>query len=483
MIPASTTWSAIAKAGAGGVSPLIVAFQIDGYARTFTTAPTGIPGFYPWISEGNAGQLTMTVNDLEGGANVGDLSFTVVDINRQITQDFQSGMNLMGQVCTLLVGFPALPQSQWITLMTLVVDHIDLANQNTAYKFTLRDNSTLMQQYSFLVADDGYPTSKDHVATVQTDPMTAVYDAVIQSGLPPANINNAALIALRDTVYFGFSVFFQLTYPPRAKDWIEQEILKPLGAYWFWNYLGQLTPYSMLPYAQPVPAMVLDETNISMDTPPVPMRSQDYTAVLIYKMDGDGNGQNFQTVLVSEFAPAVNLYGIAQSKIIQSRGVRSSQGGARMAFLTMQNIFSRYGLKPLTYKPRCFLPAMLLEIGDKVTLNHPLVPNALWASQFRSSGTMGITGTLWEVKGKTVDLNDGSVELDLLDVSWQLINPGYFIAPDGTGPYSVGNEGRTTNYMYYSSAGEAVAGTDPASISALTTDATYLNGDTARLLF
>ena len=96
---------------------------------------------------------------------------------------------------------------------------------------------------------------------------------------------------------------------------------------------------------------------------------------------------------------------------------------------------------------------------------------------------MGITGTLWEVKGKTVDLNDGSVELDLLDVSWQLINPGYFIAPDGTGPYSVGNEGRTTNYMYYSSAGEAVAGTDPASISALTTDATYLNGDTARLLF
>ena len=482
MIPASSTWQAIAKAGAGP-GTLIIAFQITGYARTFTSQPTGLPGFYPWISSGNSGSLTMSVNDLEGGSNVGDLSFTVLDYNRQITQDLQNGVNVLGSVCTILVGFRNLPQSQWITLMTLLVDHIDLANQNTGYKFTLRDNSTLMQQYSFQVADDGYPTSNNHVATVKTDPMTALYDAVIQSGLPPANINNAALIALQQSVYFGFTVLFTITYPPRAKDWIEQEILKPLGAYWFWNYLGQLTPYSMLPYSQPVPSMILDGTNIDVGTPPVPMRSADYTAVIIYKIDGDGNGQNFQTVIVSEFAPAVNLYGIAQSKIIQSRGVRSSQGGGRMAYLTTQNIFSRYGLKPMTYKPKCFLPAMLLEIGDKVTLNHPQIPNALWASQFRMSGTMGIQGTLWEIKGKTVDLNDGSVQLDLLDVSWQLVNPGFLIAPNGAGPYSVSNEGRTTNYMYYSSAGEPVIGTSAASISALTTDATYLDGDTARLLF
>jgi len=482
MIPASSAWQALAKVG-GASSPMIIAFVISGYSRVFTTVPTGIPGFYPWISSGNAGTLTMSVNDLEGGSNVGDVSFTVMDVERQLTQDFQSGANMLGAVCTIMVGFRGLPQAQWITLMTLLVDHIDLANLNTSYKFTLRDNSTLMQQYSFQVADDGFPTSSNHIATVQTDPMTALYDAVIQSGLPPANINNTALIALQQSVYFGLLVNFEITYPPRAKDWIEQEILKPLGAYWFWNYLGQLTPYSMLPYAVPVPAIVLDETNISLGTPPVPMRSQDYTAVIIYKIDGNSNGQDFQTVIVSEFAPAVNLYGIAQSKIIQSRGVRSSLGGARMAYLTTQNIFSRYGLKPMTYKPRCFLPAIRLEIGDKVTLNHPLIPNALWASQFKMLGPMGIQGTLWEVKGKTVDFNDGSVQLDLLDVSWQVINPGYYIAPDSTGPYSLGNEGRLTNYMYYSSAGESVIGTDAASISALSTDATYENGDTARLLF
>jgi hypothetical protein len=482
VISASSTWKALAKAG-GASSPLIVAFQIAGYSRVFCSVPTGLPNFFPWISQGNAGSLTMSVNDLEGGSNVGDLSFTVTDFNRQLTQDFSSGVNFLGNVCTVMVGFRNLPQTQWITLMTLLVDRIELANQNTCYKFTLRDNSTLMQQFSFQVADDGFPTSSNHIATVQTDPMTALYDAVTQSGLPPENINTAALLALQQKVYFGFLVYFKITYPPRAKDWIEQEILKPLGGYWFWNNLGQLTPYSMLPYDVPVPAMVLDSSNISLSTPPVPMRSPDYTAVVIYKMDGNGNGQDFQTNIVSEFAPAVNLYGIAQSKIIQSRGVRASLGGARMAYLTTQNLFSRYGLKPMTYKPRAFMETMLLEIGDKVTLNHPLIPNALWASQFRSSGPMGLQGTLWEVKGKTVDLNTGAVELDLLDVSWQIINPGYYIAPDSTGPYSLGNEGRLTNYMYYSSAGESVIGTDPVSISALSTDAVYEDGDTARLLF
>ncbi len=483
MIPATAAWTALAQAGMTTASPVVFAFQIQGYHRTFTTKETGIFGYYPWISEGNAGSLTMSVNDLEGGSNVGDLSFTVIDFNRYITEDLQTGMNLLGNVCTLMVGFPNIPPGDWLTLMTLVVDHIGLANQNTCYKFTLRDNSTLMQQYSFTISDSGFPTNQNNIATVQTDPMTALYDAVIQSGLPAANINNAAMIALRDSVYFGLTCYWQITYPPRAKDWIEQEILKPLGAYWFWNYLGQLTPYSMLPYAPPTSAMTLDETNISVSTPPVPTRSQDYTAAIIYKMDGNGNGQNFQTVIVSEFAPAVNLYGIAQSKIIQSRGVRSSLGGARMAYLTTQNIFSRYGLKPLTMKIRCFFLSMRLEIGDKVTVNHPLVPNAFWATKFRNSGSLGINGTLWEVKGKTVDLNNGMTELNLLDVSWQILNGGYYIAPDGTGPYSTGNEGRTTNYMYYSSTGDAVIGQTPASISALTTDATYLDGDTARLLF
>lgn len=441
---------------------MVVAFEIAGYSRVFTTAATGIESWYPWVSEGNAGSLTMSVNDLEGGFNLSDLSITVLDINRQITEDLQTGINLLGNQVSILVGFRNMPKSEYVTIMTMVVDHIDLANQNTAYKFTFRDNSLYMQQYSFQIADDGYPTGQNHVSTQIGTPMQLLYDAVIQSGLNPNYINTQAIIDLNQSAYFGMLMDFEITYPPRAKDWIEQEILKPLGAYWFWNNMGQLTPYSMLPYSLPVPAMTLDETNISVSTPPVPMRSQDYTAVIIYKMDGNSNGQNFQTNVVGEYAPAVNLYGISQSRIIQSRGVRSTMGGTRIAHLTIQNIFQRYGMKPFTYKPRVFLSAMLLEVGDKVTLNHSQIPNGMWPAEFRSSGPMGLTGTLWEVKGKTVDFNDGSVQLDLLDVSWQIQNGTSVIAPDGTAPYS----GNTGNYMYYSSA-----------------DSTYSNGDAARLLY
>ena len=459
MIPASTLWNARAKAGAGGTSPFVVLFTIAGYNRIFSTAAVGQSNIYPWISHGNAGSLTMSVNDLEGSSNVSDLSFTVLDVNRAITLDFQTGINLLGKVCTIKVGFPGMPLAQYVTLMTMVVDHVDLANQNTCYKFTLRDNSLLMQQFAFQTGDNGFPTSNNHPATVFDTPMNILQTAVQDSGLPLANINTAAIANLNTNVYFGLKQRFTVTYPPRAKDFVEAEILKPLGAYWFWNYLGQLTPYSMLPFAFPVSALVLDGSIIKIDTPPVPMRSQDYTAIVIYKMDGDSNGQNFQTDIVGEFAPAVNLYGIAQSRIIQSRGVRSALGGARIAHLTIQNIFRRYGLKPFTMKLRCFLPAMLTEIGDKVNVNYAKVPNGMFAPVFRMAGPMGITGTLWEIRGKTVDLDDGTTELDLLDVSWQVATPAYQIAPNGTGTYP---SNIATPFMFYSSALGKYSNGDPA---------------------
>ncbi len=459
MIPATPSWQALAQTGAGGAAPVVALFEIEGYSRTFTTAQTGIAGQYPWISDGNAGSLVMSVSDLEASSNVSDLSVTVTDFNRQITQDFQNGVNVIGNKTTIRVGFINQPQSDFITLMTLIVDHVDLANQNTCYKFTFRDNSMLMQQYSFQIADDGFPTGNNHLATVQGSPMEILTEAVLQSGLPAAQINTAAIQALNENAYFGLMLYFRISYPPRAKDFIEQEILKPLGGYWFWNYLGQLTPYSMLPYALPVSQMTLDETNISVATPPVPIRSQDYTAVIIYKEDGNSNGQNFQTDIVGEYAPAVNLYGISQSRIIQSRGVRSSLGGARIAHLTIQNIFNRYGFKPFTLKVRVFLEAMRLELGDKVTLTHALIPNGMWPAKFRMSGPMGITGTLWEVKGKTVDFNDGTVSLDLLDVSWQIEYGVWQIAPDGTGSYT-SNTG--TPYMFYSGSNSEYSNGDPA---------------------
>jgi len=472
MIPASAIWNARARAGAGGSTPVVL-FTIAGYPRIFSTVDINQPNVYKWISGGNAGTLTMSVSDLDGSSNTSDVSFTVLDVNHLLTKDFQAMTDtivgvaptqaLEGNVCTIQVGFLGMPLSEYITLMTLVVDHIDLANQNTSYKFTLRDNSLLLQQFAFETGDDGNATSNANPATVIGSPMDILQEAATQSGLPTANINADAIANLNTNVYFGLNQRFSVTYPPRAKDFIENEILKPLGAYWYWDHLGRMTPYSMLPYALPVPALTLDGTNIDMQTPPVPMRSQDYTSVVIYKMDGDSNGQNFQTDIVSEYAPAVNLYGISQSRIIQSRGVRSSLGGTRIAHLTIQNIFRRYGLKPFTMKLRCFLPAMLAELGDKVTVNHPLVPNGLWPAVFRMPGPMGITGTLWEVKGRAIDFNDGTTELDLLDCSWQVQFPAYEIAPDGTGTYP---SNKASDYMFVS---------NPNSM--------YSNGDSGRLLY
>jgi len=468
MISASALWNARAKAGIGP-GGLVIRFVIAGYGRVFTTTRSTIPTDLAWISEGNAGQLTMSVNDLEGSHTCSDLSITVLDYQGQLTQDFQNGINLLGRQVTIQAGFPGMPASQFITLMTMIVDHIDLANQNTAYKFTMRDNSLLLNQFAYTVADDGYPTGNNHRATVQGTPMSILESAVLQSGLPAANVNTAAIALLNTYVYFGLNFRFTVSYPPSAKGFMEGEILKPLGAYWFWNNLGQLTPFSMLPWQAPTSVFTLDRTNIAFDTPPTPTRSTDYTSVVTYRMDGDPNGQNYQTILVGAYAPAINLYGVSQMRSIQSRGVRSNLGGARIAHLCWQNIFRRYGLKPLTLKIRCFTPAMLVEISDKVTLNHELIPNGMFLPQFRMLGPqgtripLGIQNTLWEVKGKTIDLNRGTTELTLLDVGWQVANPVYEFAPGGEGLYPAN---KSSSYLFYSS---------PAGV--------YSDGSAARLIY
>ena len=92
--------------------------QIGSYARAFTNKRnsdgTGltISGYtgatlYPWIIEGGIGDYEVTVNDLDGGADVSQFAFTVLDRNGAITGDFPTN-TLEGQTVTVYMGFVGL---------------------------------------------------------------------------------------------------------------------------------------------------------------------------------------------------------------------------------------------------------------------------------------------------------------------------------------------------------------------------------------
>jgi hypothetical protein len=188
-----------------------------------------------------------------------------------------------------------------------------------------------------------------------------------------------------------------------------------------------------------------------------------YTSALTYRMDCDSNGQNPKTNFCDNYAPAENLYGISQSRVIVSRGMRSGQGGMRIAHLMAYMLFRRYGLKPLTEKFQGFAPCLQLEMGDKFLLSHPLIPNAKFPAGLRTPGTpLGIQGTLWEVLNTRKNLNDGMVDMELLHVSWQLASNAWLIAPDATPTYTACTPAQKAKYFFVCNASNQQSNGDPA---------------------
>jgi len=454
MVPASTQWTQAAQSyqqGTGATPVVLLTIgklsltDTGGYPRILSSNRTGVTNQYPWMKLGGA-KLTQSVNDLEASSNLSDVTIACVDgdlLNPQaITADIEGGYSFMGKTAIIWVGWTTIPQSQFVQMATMILDHVAYGDDNTTLNFVIRDNTLLINNYAFIDANNGLPTCDQNPAAVLGRPFDPVQGlavtALLDADLPSNLLNTTAISYLDQNIYFDFNMQFSITYPPAAKDWVESELLKPLGCVWFWNYLGQWTPYSLLPAVPPASALTLDQTNIAASTLPVPVQSEMYTSALTYRMDMDSNGQNANTIFTDIYAPAANLYGISQTRVIIARGVRSSLGGLRMAHLMAQMVFRRYGLKPLTLKLLTFAPAMLLEMGDKLTINHPLIPNGIFPAALRVPGSyLGVQGTLWEVLRKTVDLAAMTVELELLDVSWELPTNAWYIAPDTVPSYAL----------------------------------------------
>ena len=472
MIPAASSWNTAAASyltGMGTVPVVLLTIgktslsDTGGYARILSSYKTGVANQYAWLRLEGA-KLTQSVSDLDASSNLSNVTLTCTDGDllhpQALTGDINGGYTFGGQTAILWVGWSTIAQTDFVQLATMILDHTDYGNDNTTLDFVIRDNTLLINNYAFITAQNGLATCDQNPATVMGRPFDPAQGlavtALIDADLPTGLINAAAISYLDQNIYLDFNMLFAVTYPPSAKDWIETEVLKPLGCCWFWNYLGQWTPYSLLPAVPPVSVLTLDQTNIAAATLPVPVESEMYTSALTYRMDMDSNGQNAQTIFTDIYAPAANLYGISQTRVIISRGVRSSLGGLRMAHLMANMIFRRYGLKPLTLQVETFAPGILVEMGEKITINHHLIPNGKFPAPLRNAGTLlGVNGTLWEVTRKTIDLAKMTATFELLDVSWELaVYPdgtqtgAWYIAPDATKQFAAESAPNQRKYMY-----------------------------------
>src|SRR5437899_3488050 len=222
-------------------APIFI-ITVAGYSRVFTNTPTGISGQVDWLESYD--DLSIQISELDGGADIQSWSFTVADGDlanpNAITASFPSFV-FEGKGVTVTTGFVGMSQADFALLFTGTIDTVASNNDNLSYTFTCIDNQQILTNLIFTVADDGKPTDNSHVRTLNGHPLDLFIAALtIELGVSSALINEAHILAYRDGLWAGVQFEFEITSPPQAKDFLETQLLRPLGGYMWTNNQGQI---------------------------------------------------------------------------------------------------------------------------------------------------------------------------------------------------------------------------------------------------
>lgn len=425
-------------------------FTVEGWGRVFTYLPTGAPSEYAWIV--SLGDWGMGVDDLHGSCTIDDLTVTLLDKGWAVTKDI-SVLAMEGRRCTLKAGFTNIPRDQFITLFSGLVDKVNDSGPSQ-YDFVCNDYNRLNQRIIYLTGDNGLATSSANTRRIIGHPLDILLDVLQnQVGFADDDINVTQIQAYKDQVFAGMEFDFTIDTAPDAKTFIEQQLLMPLGGY---NYTDNLGRYCVC-FAQPLPGSVAAAVQLSpANLTAVPQPAQaDLVNVLTYRFDlgSDGNYMAQDNEIFSATTDNANIEnqlavanatqaGALQGQlIIESAGARSGFQGFLLAQLVAQSIFAKYGShNPTMDVATLWNPAFQLEIGDFVSLTHPLVPD-------RKAGVQGVVGQLLQVKKRTYSFATSTVTLSLTDASQQQALDVTFIAPDTELPIDRGGEFK---YIYLS---------------------------------
>jgi hypothetical protein len=440
----TATANYIAAFAKPNVRPAIV-ITIDTYPRAFSnrSSVAGVPAtVVNWLV--SVEDLTTTVNDLDGGTDLADLMFTVQDgsptTRGAITADFPSFV-FEGKLVQLWVGADNLNFSDYTLFFTGRIDSVESSNSNLEYVFSCPDIRSDLNRAIYTLADDGGNTSSDHIRTLNGHPLDLLIAALeTECGMSSAFVDEVKITQYRDTIYSGAQMLFELDSAPVAKEFIETELLKPLGAYLRTDNLGRVT----VEFAYPInaaPVFSFSPDNL-LDIPSA--GQADLINQVITRLDStnDSSSNNgFAKERVDQHTASILKYGMYGQQIIESKGLRSGLNGLFLARMTAFLIFLRYANKALCHgdagKNASSDPvnglwsSALIEPGDFGTMTHPDVPD-------RIAGVMGIIDKAYVAMDKTLQFpiggSAGTVQLKLLEVDLNKFKQ-YLIAPNGEASY------------------------------------------------
>jgi hypothetical protein len=268
--------------------------------------------------------------------------------------------------------------------------------------------------------------------------------ALQQCGVATSDIDTAKIYYYRDTVFNGLQFTFSLDSAPTAKDFIENELMKPLGMYWRENNIGQITVSSFYPalsgngsYTPPSYPQITETVNQITDAPVEQIA--DLVDQVTFRFDQNGNGFDAETV--QTWNSAVAKYGLYGPHIVESKGLRSSFQGYLIAAIVARLIFLRYGNKQIVLDPLPLLwSECVLEPGDIIAVTLPFLPD-------RQAGVLGITTKTFEVMDRNWKFMSGICEVKLLELNLAPFKQ-FLITPNAEPSYAADTAPNQAKYMY-----------------------------------
>jgi hypothetical protein len=403
----------------------------------------GANGIRPWMK--NPEDLEITIDELNGSSSLGQLSFEVEDHSHLITADFPNYV-FEGKKIRLRTGFPGMLRSEFVTMFTGVIDSVASTDGNLGYSFVCSDGKARLSQVIWTTGDDGVATDSDHPRTINGNPLDILL-SILQTEIAmlSSEINVAKIEQYRDTIFAGMQFVFNITDPPQALDFIQKQLMIPLGGY-IWTRADGVTDVNFLyPLGGVSSSMSIDQKILDVTPTAGQTGLKDVVTFRFDKNDdksGSGNA-DFLSVAVQKYQPGINKYGLYGQQVIESDGVRSGFQGNFIAAFCAQMIFLKYGYKNLTFDGECLWVTVLLEPGDFVLISHPRVPD-------RVNGVFGITNWLMQVLDRTWAFNDGKVTLKLVDASGLLRYGQFKIAPDDIPIWTLATSPQKARYMFLS---------------------------------
>jgi len=292
---------------------------------------------------------------------------------------------------------------------------------------------------------------------------------------PNAFLDVQSILLLRDTEFSGYWFEIKLTSPAQAKQWLEDQLLKPLGVFFVTRADGRLslkamkapavpvgvdlTSYGTTPWWKPWPAVAGVPVAAQVPTAVLPLNEKniiglpsvtrlDLTNAVTARMDQDDSlaqtsARSYETDVTFINENSLGAYRTFAQHTVESYGLKTARGGFLIAELLARRIFERHAFRAPVYQVKAQLATVIVEVGDYVWLTHSKVPDLI-------DGTVGITSVLCEVLDRQPDYANATMEFKLLDTRPLEIGRPYQVAPAAANipAFASATAAQKAQYMY-----------------------------------